>query len=91
MDLLPLAAKHGGAEVQWGRRDLATGRVAFSFLNKKGPSRLVLGLVLGAKGDQTPTRVVALKIIELAQRGVRDAPTLTEMALKELKHYLPHA
>ena len=37
------------------------------------------------------TRVVALKIIELAQRGVHDAPTLTEMALKELKHYLPYA
>jgi hypothetical protein len=37
------------------------------------------------------TRVVALKIIELAQRGVHDAPTLTEMTLKELKHYLPNA
>jgi hypothetical protein len=30
--------------------------------------------------DRGPaTRVVALKIIELAQRGVHDAPTLTEM------------
>jgi len=37
------------------------------------------------------TRVVAQKIIELAQRGVRDAPTLSEMTLKELKHYLPFA
>jgi hypothetical protein len=24
------------------------------------------------------------------QRGVRDAPTPTEMTLKELKHYLPY-
>ena len=31
--------------------------------------------------DNPATRVVALKIIELAQRGVHDAPTLTEMAL----------
>ena len=37
------------------------------------------------------TRVVALKIIELAQRGVHNAPTLTEMTLKELKHCLPYA
>jgi len=37
------------------------------------------------------TRVVAQKIIELAQRGVRDAPTLSEMTLKELKYYLPFA
>jgi hypothetical protein len=41
--------------------------------------------------DGPATRVVAQKIIELAQRGVRDAPTLTEMTLKELKHYLPYA
>jgi hypothetical protein len=34
---------------------------------------------------------VALKIIELAQRGVHHAPTLTEMTLKELKHCLPYA
>jgi hypothetical protein len=33
------------------------------------------------------TRLVAAKIIELAERGVRDAPTLTVMALKEFKHY----
>jgi hypothetical protein len=46
----------------------------------------------GMKLTETPaTRVVALKIIELAQRGVHDAPTLTEMTLKELKHYLPFA
>jgi len=43
----------------------------------------------GMKLTEDPaTRVVALKIIELAQSGVRDAPTLTEMTLKELKHYL---
>lgn len=41
--------------------------------------------------DNPATRVVAQKIIELAQRGVRDAPTLSEMTLKELKHYLPFA
>jgi hypothetical protein len=32
-------------------------------------------------------RLVATKIIELAQRGVRDAPTLSAMTLKEFKHY----
>jgi hypothetical protein len=41
--------------------------------------------------DEPRTRVAAQKIIELAQRGVRDAPTLSEMTLKELKHYLPFA
>jgi len=41
--------------------------------------------------DNPATRVVAQKIIELAQRGVRDAPTITEMTLKELKRYLPYA
>jgi len=46
----------------------------------------------GMKLTEDPaTRVVALKIIELAQRGLHDAPTLSEMALKELKHYLPYA
>jgi hypothetical protein len=46
----------------------------------------------GMKLTEDPaTRVVALKIIELAQRGVRDSPTLSEMTLKELKHYLPFA
>src|SRR5262249_14190687 len=46
----------------------------------------------GIKLTEDPTtRVVALKIIELAQRRVRDAPTLTEMTLQELKHYLPYA
>jgi hypothetical protein len=46
----------------------------------------------GIKLTEDPaTRVVALKIIEVAQRGVRDAPTLSEMTLKELKHYLPFA
>ena len=37
--------------------------------------------------DDQNTRLVASKIIELAQRGVRDAPTLTVMTLKEFKHY----
>ena len=37
--------------------------------------------------DDHATRLVASKIIELAQRGVRDAPTLSAMTLKELKHY----
>ncbi len=32
-------------------------------------------------------RLIASKIIELAQRGVRDAPTLTAMTLKEFKYY----
>lgn len=34
--------------------------------------------------DDPNTRLVASKIIELAQRGVRDAPTLTAMTVKEL-------
>ena len=37
--------------------------------------------------DDANTRLVASKIIELAHRGVRDAPTLTAMTLKEFKHY----
>jgi hypothetical protein len=41
--------------------------------------------------DDPATRAVAQKIIELAQRGVRDAPTISQMTLKELKHYLPFA
>jgi hypothetical protein len=32
-------------------------------------------------------RLVATKIIELAQRGVRDASTLSATTLKEFKHY----
>jgi hypothetical protein len=36
--------------------------------------------------DDPATRLVASKIIELAQRGVRDARTLSEMALKDFKH-----
>ena len=35
--------------------------------------------------DDPATRLVASKIIELAQRGVRDAPTLSAMTLKEFK------
>ena len=37
--------------------------------------------------DDAATRLVASKVIELAQRGVRDAPTLGAMTLKEFKHY----
>jgi hypothetical protein len=43
-------------------------------------------LRLRLTGDPN-TRLVASKIIELAQRGVRDAPTLTAMTLKKFKHY----
>jgi hypothetical protein len=35
--------------------------------------------------DDTATRMLAEKIIELAQRGVRDVSTLTAMTLKEFK------
>jgi hypothetical protein len=34
--------------------------------------------------DDPATRLVASKIIELAQRGVRDAPTLSKMTLKDI-------
>jgi hypothetical protein len=37
--------------------------------------------------DDPATRLVASKIIELAQRGVRDGATLSAMTLKEFKHY----
>ncbi len=37
--------------------------------------------------DDANTRLVASKIIELAQRGVRDEATLRTMTLKEFKHY----
>ena len=37
--------------------------------------------------DDANTRLVASKIIELAQRGVRDAPTLSTMMLTGFKHY----
>jgi hypothetical protein len=37
--------------------------------------------------DDPNTRLVASKIIELAQRGVQDAPRLSAMTLKEFKHY----
>jgi hypothetical protein len=36
--------------------------------------------------DDPATRRVASKIIELAQRGVRDAPTLTAMTLNGFEH-----
>jgi hypothetical protein len=37
--------------------------------------------------DDAATRLVASKIIELAQRGVKDTPMLTRMTLREFKHY----
>jgi hypothetical protein len=36
--------------------------------------------------DDAATRLVATKIVELAQRGVRDASTLTKLTLAELKY-----
>ena len=36
--------------------------------------------------DDAATRLVARKIIELAQRGVRDAAALRVMTLKEFKY-----
>jgi hypothetical protein len=54
-----------------------------------GQMSLALESVCGKLGlslsDDPSTRLVASKIIELAQRGVRDAPTLSAMALKEFK------
>jgi hypothetical protein len=35
--------------------------------------------------DGAATRVIAEKIIELAQRGVRDVSSMTVMTLKEFK------
>ncbi len=37
--------------------------------------------------DDANTRLVASKIVELAQRGVRDAASLSAMTLREFKHY----
>ena len=37
--------------------------------------------------DDSNTRLVAAKIIELAQRGVKDAATLSARTLKEFKHF----
>ena len=37
-------------------------------------------------GDGAATRLVAQKIIELTQRGVRDAAALRTMTLKEFKY-----
>jgi hypothetical protein len=49
-----------------------------------------LRLVCDASGlkyqDNAAATVAAEKIVELAQRGVRDVPTLTAQALKELRH-----
>jgi hypothetical protein len=35
--------------------------------------------------DDAATRIIAEKVIELAQRGVRDGSSLTAMTLKEFK------
>ena len=51
----------------------------------------VCGKLNLALTDDPATRVVATKITELAQRDVRDAPTLSEMTLQELKHYVRYA
>jgi hypothetical protein len=37
--------------------------------------------------DDSNTRLVAAKIIELAQRGVKDAATLSARTPKQFKHY----
>ena len=37
--------------------------------------------------DDPNTGLVASKIIELARGGLRDAPTLSAMTLKEFKHH----
>ena len=36
--------------------------------------------------DDAATRLVAQKIIELAQRGIRDSATLTKLTLQEFKY-----
>jgi hypothetical protein len=36
--------------------------------------------------DDAATRLIAGKIVALAQRGVRDVSTLTSMTLKEFQH-----
>jgi hypothetical protein len=39
--------------------------------------------------DDAATRIIAEKIIELSQRGVRDVAALTSMTLKEFKRDTP--
>jgi hypothetical protein len=46
----------------------------------------VCGKLNLALSDDPAPQLVASKIIELAQRGVRDAATLTAMTIKEFKH-----
>jgi hypothetical protein len=57
----------------------------------RGPSRIALETVCEKLElnltDDPATRLVASKIIELAQRGVRDATALSKMTLKDFKHY----
>ena len=68
--------------------------VPFSLVNRSIPEiiakmSLALESVCEALGlrlvDDPATRLVAEKIIELAQRGVRDAAALSATTLKELK------
>jgi hypothetical protein len=40
--------------------------------------------------DDAATRLVAQKVIELPERGVLDAATLTQMTLQEFKHLPEH-
>jgi len=44
---------------------------------------IVCGTLEVRLADNRNTRLVASKIIELAQRGVRDAPSLIAMTVKE--------
>jgi hypothetical protein len=42
---------------------------------------------LGLKGvDDATTRLVAQKVIELAQRGIKDVETLNAMTLEQFEH-----
>jgi hypothetical protein len=45
----------------------------------------VCGKLNLALTDDSAARLVASKTVQLAQRGVRDAPTLSAMTLKEFK------
>jgi hypothetical protein len=47
----------------------------------------VCGKLNLALTDDSATRLIAAKIIEFAQRGVKSAAILSEMTLKEFKHY----
>jgi hypothetical protein len=66
------------ADVRFGSgTDIRTGR---RFFRRSSTGSLAMFAAIRC------ARLVASKIIELAQRGVRDAPTLSAMTLKEFKH-----